>query len=121
MTFRKNPGQMTQRSREYLEALKANGWDKETIARLSDDLPAFESLAIVNSFETALLALSRPQDRINHAVFLGELFLHWRAVCRADRNEALQAIACGRGKDSMAAQRLLAQSTKKKKTAADVG
>lgn len=113
------PGYPSTKSLLYLEALEANGWPDEVIARLREDLPRFESASIRDDFEQAMEVFVL-QPHKDHLPFLQELNRYIKAITRATRNEELQRKATTGDKDSIAANTLLAISNNEPSTGYDL-
>ena len=112
-----NPGFPSAMAQQYFTQLQEAGWDKKSIERLELKIPIFGSLSICGSFESCCLAFINLQDAVVHETFLRKLHGHIKRICQAESDANLHVIACGKGTNAMAAQRMLQQKKKKARAA----
>lgn len=104
------PGQPSIRTLNYLKSLKAEGCPKAVLDQLKIDLFFFEMASIKSDYAEAVLVFTDPpKDYV--IPFLKELNPFIKALSSALRLAELQRKAMSNSRDSLAAQRLLADIT----------
>ena len=109
------PGLKGSRSLHFIEQLKTDGEDEQTVKLFDDSLALFESLSIIGTFDDAMKAFPVTVD-IKYQEFLQGLHHHIRCVCRAERASRLHEIGYDPRsslKDQVAAMKLLGDFDKK--------
>lgn len=105
-------GMLTIKSVQFVDALRQNGWRSDYLDMLKGDLVRFESASIVDDYDDAaeVLVHDHPAAIIE---FLKSLNRHIKALARAERYEELHNKARTNSKDSIAANVILSQTSKK--------